>query len=337
MKNRRSVMAPKGLQAACSLCRGDGFTLVELLVVIAIIGILIALLLPAVQAAREAARRSQCTNSEKQIALAMLNYHDAVKKFPPGRFHSDSASTPCPALPVGNEYSYSAFVLVLPQLEESALYELGKWKTPNGGIWIEDSTAWHDAQRLQLISARPPVFVCPSDTSEPGLSVAAGWWNAPVAPATTSYALNLGNLGPPEVTTKVRCANTGLFMYQVTKSIRHILDGTNKTFFGGEVANAHVEGNENAWTRGTRVNSILRSARNPINTPPGAPLKVPTGGGVNGAYSSKHPGGANFMFADGHVTFLSENIQQDVFEAFSTRDAALWSYTNRPEPHPTGY
>jgi prepilin-type processing-associated H-X9-DG protein len=227
--------------------------------------------------------------------------------------------------------------MILPYIEEQALYDLGKWKASGGGIWIEDSTAWHDAERLRLITSRPPVFVCPSDGSEPGLSAAAGWWNAPVAPATTSYALNLGNLGPPEATPKVRCDNTGLFMYEVTKSIRHVRDGTSNTFFGGEVANSHLEGNENTVTRGTRLNSILRSTRNPINTPPGTPLKVPTGGGVNGAFSSMHSGGANFMFADGHVMFISEGINQDIYEALSTRDAALWPYANRSEPNPTGF
>jgi len=318
--------------------RPAGFTLVELLVVIAIIGVLVALLLPAVQAAREAARRAQCVNNCKQLALGLQNFHDAFKRFPAGRFHSDSTSSPCPGLTAGQaEFSYSAFVSLLPYIEEQNLYELAKWKTAGGGIWIEDSTAWHaDADRMRMITARPKVYVCPSDTAEPGLSVEAGWWNAPVAPATTSYALNLGNLGPPEATTTVRCKNTGLFMYQVTKSIRNITDGLSKTLFGGEVADGHVEANENAWTRGTRLNSCLRSTRNPMNTPAGQGLKVATGGGVNGAYSSNHPGGVNFFFADGHVTFLSETIDPDTYEAYSTRDSALWPYTNRSEPQVSG-
>jgi prepilin-type processing-associated H-X9-DG protein len=230
--------------------------------------------------------------------------------------------------------------LLLPYIEEQSLYELAQWKTTNGGIWIEPiqtNTVWHDAPRLQLITTRPPIFVCPSDTAEPGLTIDAGWWGAPVAPATGSYALNIGNLGPPEVTTTVRCDNTGLFMYQVTKSARNITDGLSKTFFGGEVSDGHLDGNENAWTRGTRLNSTLRGTRNPINTAPGDGLKVPSGGGVNGAFSSKHPGGAHFSFADGHVTFLSENIEQDLYEALSTRDSSLWPYANRPEPLPTEY
>src|SRR5206468_7651117 len=96
--------------------RRRGFTLIELLVVIAIIGVLIALLLPAVQAAREAARRSQCTNNLKQLGLALHNYHDANQAFPSGKAGNDASAA-------GNDSSAtSGWVSVLPQMEQGPLF-----------------------------------------------------------------------------------------------------------------------------------------------------------------------------------------------------------------------
>lgn len=125
----------------------QGFTLVELLVVIAIIGILVALLLPAVQAAREAARRAQCTNNLKNIGLAMVNYESSKRAFPAGRYGCDTFGTDiCSGVAQEDRVGPSAFVAILPYLEEVSLFDQfsqnnfknGPWPSRNGST----STAW---------------------------------------------------------------------------------------------------------------------------------------------------------------------------------------------------
>ena len=132
-----------------------GFTLVELLVVIAIIGILIALLLPAVQAAREAARRSQCSNNLKQVGLALHNYHDVYRTFPRWAYPAD-----CTGAPGGDNSwwtGFTAMTMILPYMEQGAIYDKITWSTrpednPNNQLF-----------RLATISA----YQCPSDTKAP--------------------------------------------------------------------------------------------------------------------------------------------------------------------------
>ncbi len=145
----------------------SGFTLVELLVVIAIIGILIALLLPAVQAAREAARRSQCTNNLKQLGLALQNYHDVIKVFPPRKGGSNgcSANAWC-----SNRGRKSGFIPILPYIEQNPLYERiragdptgatsgGNVVPPDGPAGWQAWSVWNDA---------PDALLCPSDNGYP--------------------------------------------------------------------------------------------------------------------------------------------------------------------------
>ena len=121
-----------------------GFTLVELLVVIAIIGMLVALLLPAVQAAREAARRNQCVNNLKQMGIACANHESAQRVFPPGASGCWHLGNPCPCKDLGSSaetykqfHRASGFVMMLPYMEETELYNLGHWE--HGTFYYDDA------------------------------------------------------------------------------------------------------------------------------------------------------------------------------------------------------
>ena len=300
--------------------RDSGFTLVELLVVIAIIGILIALLLPAVQAAREAARRMSCSNNLKQIALALANYENALRTFPPGRMGCDGwQSDVCAGNPGYERPGTSGFVMILPYVEEQPLYDAIKpfakgavYPASPGDSSDGTTTGWRTPEIDAAIKTRPPVFVCPSDTSEPMRS----------SGATGSYALVMGTRGPTYGIDqrKVKHYNTGMFMYRTVYKIRDVTDGLSHTMFVGEVVLAHTVESSNRWTLGSRHLDSLRTTDNPLNTPPTEGVTVDLYGySCNGAFASEHAGGAMFAFGDGHVTFLSENIDLATYRALSTR------------------
>jgi prepilin-type N-terminal cleavage/methylation domain-containing protein/prepilin-type processing-associated H-X9-DG protein len=293
-----------------------GFTLVELLVVIAIIGVLVALLLPAVQAAREAARRSQCSNNLKQMALAMLNYEDTFKSLPPGRVGCDGAGVAqCVGFNSGvGTLGFSGFVSMLPFIEQSALhnginYAEFPWgvgsPTPTGGNRI-------------LIESRPKFMVCPSDNSKP--SVSSGGLNV----ATGSYGLVGGTKGPPNGN-DIKFYNDGMFVYRSTFRLADVTDGTSSQFLLGETLNNHGQAKNgdaispNMWTTGSRFQT-LRTTLNPVNTIPGGGTIDTTGGQKsNAAFGSLHPGGAQFAFVDGHVSMIINNINLVTYQRLSMR------------------
>lgn len=293
-----------------------GFTLVELLVVIAIIGILVGLLLPAVQAAREAARRMQCSNNLKQITLTLHNYHDVHKTFPPG-FVAVAGNNN------GTEDSDAAnwgwAPLILPQIEQSALYNLLRPGSAPLHVSAADLPVGHRAALQSPLAT----FRCPSDSGEPlntdrGLLVAGSRVNT----ARSNYvAINTsGNLswdmGNPSNTAAGARAN-GLFIRNRGLSFRDMSDGSSNTIAIAERASllsgavASVKCNaalmfgireQQLGTGPFGLGDALAAGSGGINLPSN-PCRV----GV----SSQHTGGFQAGFGDGSIRFISQNIQHN--------------------------
>jgi prepilin-type N-terminal cleavage/methylation domain-containing protein len=222
------------------------FTLIELLVVIAIIAVLIALLLPAVQQAREAARRTQCRNNLKQLGLAMHNYHDAHRVFPPGVTswnHSPAATDYCQYVPAAGasncpqeiRSNSSALTLILPFMEERALYTA-----------YNQRLACCSLANTTSVQGVVKTFICP--TNERGEQLITPIYYRGFA-APTDYVLSLGGnalltcVSPYALTTNARTGypsplkpGVGAFNINSNVSIRSIRDGTSNSFLMGEAA-----------------------------------------------------------------------------------------------------
>jgi prepilin-type N-terminal cleavage/methylation domain-containing protein/prepilin-type processing-associated H-X9-DG protein len=300
------------------------FTLVELLVVISILGVLIALLLPAIQSAREAARRTTCINNQKQVGLAISEYELARRQYPAGRLGCDDlgeerAIPECPPpLPPEKKTGASGYVLILPYLEMQPLFD--QLNVANGGLWnrnVDDLVWYGDPGKYKGIKAIIPTMICPSDESMP-----ISYVYAPVGAATASYALVHGSKGPglpdeyPEV--DVRYYNNGLFVYVVGRRVKEITDGLANTLMQGEVVLADTWESSNTWSYARPHADSLRSTLNPLNTWPGTGHK--TSDNRNGAFGSFHPSGAVFTFADGHMQFIDDDIELATYRALSTID-----------------
>ncbi len=269
-----------------------GFTLVELLVVIAIIGVLIALLLPAVQAAREAARRMQCTNNLKQVALAAHNYHDAYNRLPPAY------------QPIGhslwlaaghNDTRWSALALFLPFVEQQALYDQA------GVGQINPMPRPEDDRHLQTPVA---TYLCPSD---PG-GVLNPNFLGPEHYAKSNY-LPSDNIfdprpkghpsGNPPARPRFNIITDGL-TNTILFGERAMIESPFRSLGGIWPGYSYGESGH-AWRSDAMV---LGRGSWPPNTP--TPTSDPTC--RRHAWTSLHPGGINIALADGSVRFISENI-----------------------------
>lgn len=347
--------------------RQRAFTLVELLVVIAIIGILVALLLPAIQAAREAARRSQCINNLKQFGIALQTYHSTKKSFPPGAL-----------LKGGNPLNIyaSACTSLLPYFEESALQNL-----------YNQDKQWED-QDLTVTATPIPIFKCPSSSLQNPLvdplmgkavdatvfgvieyGFCVGYTDAFCVLQDTPFSLRMGRLPKDQ---------QGLFNMVSGISIRQITDGTSKTLAVGDSSggpkwsvchrsssgtpctNADLAPNPlgevptagMGWIIGEPSSTAFFSVLGPktglygctiepMNKFPVTDTFLDIGqyssdtiklrnssnychasfdGGKHAVsnYRSDHPGGCNFLMADGAVTFISESIDMKDYRARST-------------------
>ncbi len=291
--------------------RRGGFTLIELLVVVAIIGILIGLLLPAVQMAREAARRAQCTNNFKQLALAAHNYLDAVGTLPQGVTFQVDGNYPGSTDPSHLWSSHSIFVAMLPQLEQQPLFnainfDVNVFNSPNFTMQAMGiSTLW-----------------CPSDyrVSEP--RTLPNGDGSPIDPGLyvgryTSYAGNTGTWmlysgqdSPPQPNMN------GLFHVQSSARLAQITDGASNTIVFSERAHTLLDDETalwwNWWASGNYGDTLFCTLfpMNPfrkVSSLYGNSGDARTDAYISGA-SSLHPGGCNFAFADGSVRFLKDTI-----------------------------
>jgi prepilin-type N-terminal cleavage/methylation domain-containing protein/prepilin-type processing-associated H-X9-DG protein len=337
---------------APSECR-RGFTLIELLVVIAIIGVLIGLLLPAVQKVRAAAARSQCENNLKQLGLACHNFHDTYQFFPPGFDYNYITSSPVYATYYGYNYiSYygssvpglptdygSWIVLILPYIEQNNIAR--QWPQqyyPGGNFDVNAYQIMFNGPGA-LAGQRIKILECPSSARATWIYSQKDW--SPDLPnglyvAITSYAACYGTVPwgtPPFPNPPVK---DGMFHWNTSVRITDVTDGTSNTLLVGErdardscnatfptIFNLQTgivgEWNEDLWSTGA-------GAAVPLNYP-SPPDCLTATGAARGAYlylrlsafGSAHDGGANFCMTDGSVRFIATSIPLQTLQYLATK------------------
>ncbi len=316
------------------------FTLVELLVVIAIIGVLVALLLPAVQAAREAARRMQCTNNMKQIGVAMQNYASAKQEFPEGATGCDLVNL-LGGIPEWR--GLSPLLLILPYLEQGTLATQYNY---NDSIYVVPNN--------QIVAHEIPGYFCPSDDGLGRKMTAPS--DASVQRSRSNYVVNFGpqTWAPNGVTfSQIRgCVprnnldleTKGAFRVEGARKFKDFDDGTSNTALGSEILTGRVDvlvcsaaspcDHRGVWpfaymgfaaySHRNTPNSSVGDAMDPNQcvSQPNQPCNntLPSGSShlEHVAARSNHAGGVEVMFADGHVEFYSESVDLPAWLAIST-------------------
>ena len=327
--------------------RGRAFTLVELLVVIAIIGILVALLLPAIQAAREAARRSQCLNNLKQIGIACLNYENSHKTLPPGSYYSLFAN----AKPPGGNY----LTEIMPYMELGTVVD-----------GIDRTRFFSEAVNAPIIrNLIISQLICPSDQDETRIATAVEpsgrnpqqaqktWYTGSMGttipdsvtllstlPITGNDTVGGPNLPPPaklavgcnfgtqeiscapcRTRAGVPCSDNSLCGGLICREhegvpIRKAKDGVSKTFLAGETIPSHI-----IFNSVFSENFVVSSTLTPINLfeSDNFAMRLPRTYPLTSGFKSWHPGGVHMLLGDGSARLIQETIDYFVWNAYGSR------------------
>ncbi len=305
--------------------RSRGFTLIELLVVIAIIAVLVALLLPAVQQAREAARRSQCQNNLKQIGIALHSYHEAFSLFPYATANNAMQFTTAGSL-VNN---HSGWPLLLPYLDQTSLYNqydftaaernslFSGWSSTSSGTVAGTPAAITNNQNLSKTIL--PFMACPSDSGMTVYPSLTSYYGCNVAGSQLiNYGFSVINGNPVGLWQNEAINSRALFGQNSNSSIRDIKDGASNSAMVVETTRDVWDGNGNVWGCSQYAgNGVILSSSRGINdivccgwdTPvPNSRARIQ---GKNGSFNlpgSSHVGGCQVVLGDGAVRFLSENM-----------------------------
>jgi prepilin-type N-terminal cleavage/methylation domain-containing protein/prepilin-type processing-associated H-X9-DG protein len=320
--------------------RRRAFTLIELLVVIAIIGVLIGLLLPAVQKIREAANRMQCANNLKQIGLALHNYHDTDNRFPPGYVDRNTNPTSTPDNDLGPGWGWAAFLL--PHIEQGNVYNQINF---NQGVGVGSNVA---VSQMAL-----KVYQCPSDPYQQAFPVYDSNFTTPLC--TVAHGNYVGNNGWEEVFSNaggagdgsgsdglsggLGQAGNGPFFRNSRTRMADVTDGLSNTIFAGERSGNHAPSTWTGAVPGGRCPAWMATQPpSPYSPPPGPAydnadfgeaLVLAHGNATHlpnadfpifdpDVFYSMHPQGANFLFGDGSVHFLSSSINPYTYQYLCT-------------------
>jgi prepilin-type N-terminal cleavage/methylation domain-containing protein len=306
-----------------------GFTLVELLVVIAIIGVLVALLLPAVQAAREASRRSSCSNKIRQLAIGLHNFHDSRDKFPPG---AQNLVLPQPN-PGGNTAMINGaswIVFVLPYIEQQPLFDRYRW-----------DLAYNSPENAAVAGVVVPTLFCPSGpdaqkhidpnanlstaravtTHYYGVMGPAGLTNpTTITIGTVNYPYTVGDpaangaWSAHGVLSHYRETTGSVSTFRVVR-MSDLLDGTSNTLMLAERSRHLPAGQTNDYRSWTRGNSGGSGATKNVTYPINSTFYNGSNNFNHISFGSEHPGGCMFVMGDASVKFLSEVVDMNVYMA----------------------